>query len=101
MNEADLRRGIDNAKAFDHSKLEISSDIKEHNRIIRERFLAAQRIPKNSENLEAASKKIRKGRKKGREIPVQIEKSKKIAEKKKFDIEDLISWEKRRKDLSA
>ena len=92
-----MRRGIDNAKSFELTKLEISSELKEHNRMVRERFLDAQN--KIQKNLAIASKKIKKGKKKGKEVIV-ADKNKRI-QKGKINMEDLISWEKRQKEISV
>lgn len=79
--------------------MEISAELKEHNRMIRERFLDAQN--KIQKNLAIVSKKIKKGKKKGKEGVIVTDKNQRIIQKGKIYMEDLISWEKRRKEISA
>ena len=98
LNEGDLRRGIDNTRSSEQTKLEISAELKEHTRMIRERFLDAQN--KIQKNLEA-SKKIKKGKTKGKQAATVIAPKQRKIENGKINMEDLISWEKRRKETSV
>lgn len=79
--------------------MEISSELKEHNRMIRERFLDAQ--DKIRKKLAITSKKIKKGKKKGKEGSIVKDKNKSIIQKEKINMQDLISWENRSKKISV